>query len=383
MADIRPFRIEIPQQDLDDLQERLARTRWSGELPPEPADEPAQTGAVPSGWEYGIPLAPLRELVAYWRDGYDWRAWERRLNGHPQFTTEIDGQNLHFVHVRSANPGATPLLMIHGWPNTVMQYVDLIDALGDAFHLVIPSLPGFAFSGPTTERGWNRHRVARALAELMARLGYDRYGVHGNDLGAKIAPDLGRIAAERVIGVHVTQVFSFPTGDPAEFENLTQEEAGQLRFQQTFDTGMIGFAVMQETAPQNVAHALADSPVGQLAWNYQLLAGLTRDQILTSATIYWLTNTAASAARLFYEDHHTEHPKEPTSVPLGFASFAYDFRPLRRFAERDHHAIVSWTEYDRGSHWAPQDAPDLLAGDIRQFFARFGEAAQGDGPGGR
>ncbi len=377
-AEIRPFRVDIPQAELDDLQNRLAHTRWANELPPEPAEGRVQTGPVPPGWEYGVPLDYVKRLVAYWHNSYDWRVWEAKINSYPQFTTRIDGQNIHFLHVRSSEPGATPLILTHGWPNSCVEYLDLIGPLtnpranggnpSDAFHVVIPDLPGFAFSGPTSEKGWNRYRTTAAWAELMRRLGYERYGAHGNDAGAYVAPELGRLASEHVIGVHVTQIFSFPSGDPAELQGLTQEEMGQLQFLQTFNDEMSAYARLQETKPQTLAHALADSPAGQLAWSAQLLSATSEDHLLTNATIYWLTNTAASSARFYYEDKHAHHPTEPTTIPIGLASFAYDFKPIRRFAERDHHNIVSWNDYDRGSHWAAQDAPDLLVQDIRQFF---------------
>ncbi|MEV6232684.1 epoxide hydrolase family protein [Saccharopolyspora shandongensis] len=377
---ITPFRIDIRQADLDDLQDRLARARWADELPLE-TEGKVQTGPVPPGWEYGVPLDYVQRLTAYWRDGYDWRAWESKLNAYPQFTTEIDGQLIHFLHVRSPEADATPLILTHGWPNSVFEFLDLIEPLTDprahgegpakAFHLVIPSLPGFGFSGPTREKGWNRYRTAAAWAELMNRLGYDRYGAHGNDIGSHVSPELGRIDPDHVLGVHVTQLFSFPSGDPAELAELTEEERGYVQHLKYFNDNMSGYARLQESAPQNLAHALADSPTGQLAWTAQLLASLDDDHVLTNATLYWLTNTAASAARFYYEDHHAEHPTRPTTAPTGLASFAYDFTPLRRFAERDHSNIVSWNEFDRGSHWATQDAPDLLIADIRRFFGEL------------
>jgi epoxide hydrolase len=378
---IRPFRIDIPQADLDDLSDRLARTRWANELPPESRGGGGQTGPVPPGWEYGVPLSYVKELVEYWRTGYDWRAWEARLNSYPQFTTTIDGQNVHFLHVRSPEPDALPLILTHGWPNTVVEYLGLLGSLtdprahggepADAFDVVVPSLPGFAFSGPTTEAGWDARRTAKAWAELMRRLGYDRYGAHGNDAGAIVAPLQGRLDPDHVIGVHVNQIFSFPSGDPSEFEGLTQEELQYLEFLQSFVERSVHDKV-QEAQPQTIAHALADSPAGQLAWSGQLFGdALGSDEILTNVSIYWLTNTAASAARFYYENKHAEHPTEPTTAPIGLASFAYDFRPIRRFAERDHTNIVSWSEFDRGSHWAAHDAPDLLTGDIRQFFRAF------------
>jgi epoxide hydrolase len=383
-AEIREFRIDVPQSDLDDLRERLVRTRWANELPPESREGGHQTGPVPPGWEYGVPLDYVKDLVEYWRTSYDWRKHEAELNEYPQFTSEIDGQNIHFLHVRSPEPDALPLIMTHGWPNSVVEYLDLVGPLTDprahggdvidAFHVVIPSLPGFAFSGPTTETGWDAQRTAKAWAELMRRLGYDRYGAHGNDAGAIVAPVQGRLYPDHVVGVHVNQIFSFPSGDPAEFEGLTQEEFQYLEFLQSFVDRAIHDKA-QAAQPQTLAHALADSPAGQLAWSGQLFGppgqALSADQILTNVSIYWLTNTAASAARFYFENARAETPTEPTTIPMGLASFAFDFRPIRKFAERDHKNIVSWSEFDRGSHWAAHDAPDLLTGDIRQFFRRF------------
>jgi epoxide hydrolase len=380
-TDIRPFRIDVPQADLDDLADRLTRTRWTNELPPEERGGGVQTGSVPPGWEYGVPLDYVKNLVEYWRGDYDWRAWEARLNSYPQFATIIDGQNVHFLHVRSPEPYALPLILTHGWPNSVVEYLGLVGPLtdprahggdpADAFDVVVPSLPGFAYSGPTTEAGWDAQRTAKAWAELMRRLGYARYGAHGNDAGAIVAPLQGRLDHDHVIGVHVNQIFSFPSGDPAEFEGLTREELQNLEFLQGFVERSVHDKV-QAAQPQTIAHALADSPAGQLAWSGQLLGdALSPDEILTNVSIYWLTNTAASSARFYYENKHAEQPSGPTTAPIGLASFAYDFRPIRKFVERDHANIVSWNEFDRGSHWAAHDAPDLLVGDIRRFFCRF------------
>jgi epoxide hydrolase len=375
---IRPFLVDIPQADLDDLSGRLASTRWAGELPRAEVTAGKQNGPVLPGWEYGVPLDYVRRLVAYWLDDFDWRAWEAKINARPQFTTTIDGQNIHFLHVRSADPDATPLILTHGWPNSIVEYLDLIDALtdpageGTPFHLVIPSMPGFGFSGPTTQRGWNLQRIARAWAELMHRLGYGRYGAAGNDAGAMVSPEVGRADGEHVIGVHVTQIFSFPSGDPAEFEGLSPEDFAKLEFLKTFNDEMSGYAQLQGTKPQNLAHALADSPAGQLAWSGQLFGeAVSREIAVTNAAIYWLTNTGASSARMYYEVAHAEQPTEPTTVPLGLASFAMDFQSIRRFAERDHANIVSWNSYDRGSHWSAHDAADLVVSDLRQFFGKL------------
>ncbi|HEX2326924.1 MAG TPA: epoxide hydrolase [Chloroflexota bacterium] len=381
-SELRPFKIEVPQAALDDLQDRLARTRWATEIPlppPDPAAEPRNSPVAP-GWEEGVPLAYVQRLVAYWREGFDWRAQEARLNAHPQFLTEIEGQDVHFLHVRSPEPGAMPLILTHGWPASCVEYLDLIGPLtdprahggdpADAFHVVVPDWPGFAFSSPLRERGWNIYRVAAAWVELMRRLGYERYGAHGNDGGSQVSPEMGRLAPQQVRGVHVTQLFSFPSGDPAEFEGLSADDMSRLEFLQAFNTEMGGFSALLGSKPQNVAHALADSPAGQLAWSAQLLGGdtISPDFVLTNVSLYWLTNTSASANRNYYETQHAQHPSGPTTVPTGLASFAHDFRPVRRLAERDHSNIVSWNEYPRGGHWATQDAPDLLLQDIRQFF---------------
>jgi pimeloyl-ACP methyl ester carboxylesterase len=377
-TEIRPFRVDIPEAELDDLYCRLARTRWTGELPRAEVTDGTPTGPVAPGWEYGVPLDYVQRLVHYWLEEYDWRAWEAKINARPQFTTTIDGQNIHFLHVRSVDPDATPLILTHGWPNSIVEYLDLIDALrdpageGTPFHLVIPSMPGYAFSGPTTQKGWNLQRIARAWAELMHRLGYARYGAAGNDGGSQVSPEVGRADGEHVIGVHVTQVFSFPSGDPAEFEGLSPEDFGKLEFLKTFNDEMSGFAQLQGSKPQNLAHALADSPAGQLAWSGQLFGeAVSPDVAVTNAAIYWLTNTGASSARMYYEVAHAQPPAEPTTVPLGLASFAWDFQSIRRFAERDHANIVSWNSYDRGSHWSAHDAPDLLVSDLRQFFGKL------------
>ncbi|ADD43049.1 epoxide hydrolase family protein [Stackebrandtia nassauensis] len=374
MTQIRPFRIEIPQADLDDLNDRLARTRFTNELPPAQVASLPTAGPIQPGWQHGVPLSWVQDLVKRWRDDYDWRAWETKLNSHPHFITEIDGQDIHFVHVRSANPDAVPLILTHGWPNTFVEYFDLIDALSPDFHLVIPDLPGFGFSGPTNDTGWSANRVAKAWAELMSRLGYQRYGVHGNDAGAIVAPILGMVDAAHVIGVHVTQIFSFPKGDPGEFDDLSQDDIEYMQFVQ----GFLEYAIhdrTQQAQPQTLAHALADSPAGQLAWIGQLLGPLDPDIVLTNATIYWLTNTAASAARFYYENHHDTAlaNQEPTTTPIGLAGFAYDMKSIRKFAERDHKNIVAWSQFDRGSHWAAHDAGDLLAGDIRKFFTEHVE----------
>jgi epoxide hydrolase len=359
-----PFRIDVPQADLDDLYERLDRTRWPDQIPG-------------TGWDYGVPVDYVKRLAEYWRHGYDWRRWEAEINKYPQFATEIDGQNVHFLHVRSPREDALPLLLTHGWPGSIVEYLKVIEPLtnptdGDqAFHLVIPSLPGFGFSGPTRERGWNRYRIAKAWAELMRRLGYDRYGTGGNDAGSFVGPEQGRIDPEHVVGVHVTQIFSFPSGDPEEFAKLTPEEHEAMKVLQWFYENKMSFNILHSQQPQTLSYAILDSPVGLLGWHAQLMGeDLDPDFVLTNVMLYWLTGTATSATRLYYEDAKAEQPTEPTTVPIGLAMFKGDFVSMRTFAERDHKNIRSWHGYDEpGHHYAAHLFPDVLVRDIRRFYS--------------
>ncbi len=365
--EIKPFQIDIPQAALNDLQDRLSRMRWIDEIP----------GA---GWDYGVPLEYIKKLVAYWQKGYDWRLWEARLNRIPQFTTSIDGQQIHFLHVRSPEPEALPLILTHGWPGSIVEFLDVIGPLSDprkfggdpqdAFDLVIPALPGFGFSGPTHERGWDLARIARAWVQLMDGLGYSCYGAAGNDAGSMISPVIGRIAPDRVIGVHVTQIYSFPKGDPSEMVNLTPEEQSELTTLQWFWQSKSSYNTLLSQQPQTLAFALNDSPAGLLAWNAQLMGEeLDADFVLTNVMLYWLTQTAASAGRLYYEMTHAEQaPAEPTQFPIGVAAFGGDFSGIRRFANRDHQNITRWTVFDHGGHFAAHQAPDLLADEIRKFY---------------
>ncbi|GAA3136880.1 epoxide hydrolase family protein [Streptosporangium carneum] len=353
---MKPFRIEIPEADIIDLRDRLARTRWTDELPE-------------AGRSYGVPLAYVRELAEHWRDGYDWRAHEAALNGFPQFTTEIDGQNVHFVHVRSANPDAIPLLVTHGWPGSVVEFQRVLGPLSEDFHVVAPSIPGFGFSGPTREQGWDLDRVARAWAVLMERLGYDRYGVHGTDSGAVISPEVGRIAPERVVGVHVNGALGFPAEPLA---GLTEIEEARVAKYQDMDGS--GYAMIQSTRPQTLAYGLHDSPVGQLAWIAEKFVEWTgvevdRDQLLTNVSVYWFTGTAGSSARLYRESAKAWGSQSTYSaVPHGVAVFPGDLG-VRRVAERDHN-VVHWAEYDRGGHFPAMEVPELLVSDIREFFLK-------------
>ncbi|TDC73698.1 epoxide hydrolase family protein [Streptomyces hainanensis] len=390
---IRPFRIEIPPAALDDLRARLANTRWPAELP----------GV---GWSRGVPVGYLRELADHWRTGYDWRAREAALNAHPQFVTTVDGQRLHFLHVRSPEPDATPLMLLHGWPGTFADFLDVIGPLtdprahggdpADAFHLVIPSLPGFGFSTPLAGPGMNAARIAGVLAELMARLGYPRYGLQGYDTGSWVAPQLARLAPERVIGVHLNAAIAFPTGAEGETEGLG--DADQRRWQRMRD---LNDAYLQCNAkrPGTVAYGLHDSPVGQLAWIVEKFKELTwpedglpedavdRDVILTDVSLYWFTGTAGSAAQIYYEEisaadwsedaawgEETEGDAgawapERGTVPTGVLLSAHDVT-VRPWAERDHH-VVSWTELAEGGHFLAMEAPDALVEDVRALFRKL------------
>ncbi|WP_204298514.1 epoxide hydrolase family protein [Actinoplanes campanulatus] len=361
---LRPFRIDIPQSQLDDLKTRLAGTRWPQELP----------GV---GWSRGVPLGYLREVADYWRTGYDWRVHEAALNRYPQYLTTIDGQNLHLLHVPSPEPDATPLLLLHGWPGSVVDFLDVIEPLSGTFHLVIPSLPGFGFSTPLAGPGMNTARIARILNELMARLGYDRYGVHGYDWGAWIGADVGRQDPQRVAGVHVTALVTVPVGADGEMDGLSEADQQRWQRMQNFNDG---YLQCNAKRPQTVGYALTDSPAGQLAWIVEKFKELTdpqeglpedsidRDRILTDVSIYWLTGTAASAAQIYYEEFSAHPPAvyRRSTVPTGVLVSGHDVT-IRPWAERDHH-VVHWTDLGRGGHFLAMETPGLLVDDIRTFF---------------
>ncbi|HEY1180644.1 MAG TPA: epoxide hydrolase [Phytomonospora sp.] len=371
MAAIVPFRRSTPPEALDDLRRRLDATRWPAEIPG-------------TGWERGVPVGYLRRLARLWRH-HDWPAWEARLNAHPQFTTEIDGQHLHFLHVRSPEPGALPLILTHGWPGSVVEFLDVVGPLADprahggdpadAFHVVPPSLPGFGYSTPLLP-GWNHARIARAWAVLMDRLGYERYGAQGGDTGSLVSPELGRIAPDRVVGVHVNGGLAFPEGD---LGGLSPRERARIAAAERLRATGTGYADLQSTKPQTVAYALNDSPVGQLAWIAEKFREWTdpaRDlpedavpvgHLLANATLYWLTGTGATSAHLYYEVRAAPvDPPGPGGVPTGVAVFPTD-PAIRRLMERDHN-VVHWSEFDRGGHFAALEAPELLVGDVRAFF---------------
>ncbi|MFD8084527.1 epoxide hydrolase family protein [Kitasatospora sp. NPDC059722] len=375
---MQPFRIAVPQEDLDDLHRRLAAVRWPAEVP----------GA---GWARGVPLEYLKELTEYWRTEFDWRAAEERLNRFPQFRTEIDGATVHFLHVRSPEPDATPLILTHGWPGSVAEYLDVIELLtdprshggdpADAFHVVVPAPPGFGFSGPAPEAGWDVPRIARAWTELMRRLGYGRYLAHGGDLGVWISLTAAALDPEHLAGAHVTFLLTPPTG-PEDLEGLDEADQARLAYLAAFETtGRAGYMKIQSTRPQTLAYGLTDSPVGQLAWIAEKFRdwtsgdSISRDQLLTTVSLYWLTATAGSSAQLYYEmaDMLPDAARQPVAgppqpVPLAVAAFAHDGSlPVRRIAERRFPNIVQWSEFAEGGHFPALEVPELLAGDLRSF----------------
>jgi epoxide hydrolase len=380
---IRPYTIDIPQADLDDLRSRLAATRWASQLPG-------------PGWSRGVPQEYIRELAEYWETGYDWRAVEAELNSFPQFITEIDGTNVHFLHVRSPEPDAVPMIVTHGWPGSFAEFTQVIGPLtnprahggdpADAFHLVIPTIPGFGFSGPTREPGWNAIRVAVAWAELMRRLGYDSYIPQGGDLGAWITLVLAGVDAAHVRGVHTNFLVTPPPADPAELAALGEADLGRLSLLGRFLAEGTGYMKVQATRPQTLGYGLTDSPVGQLAWVLEKFYewsdsdkspedALDKDQILTNVMLYWLTSTAGSSANFYYEMADMlptaptpPPPPPPLPLPLGVAVYPADSAlPIRRFAEPQFPNIVHWREYERGGHFAAMEQPELFVSDLREF----------------
>ena len=379
--DVRPFRIDVPQADIDDLRDRLARTRW-----PEPSPDP--------GWGRGVPLDYLQGLADRWRGQFEWRAQEAALNRIPQFTTTIDGQTIHFLHVRSQEPGALPLILSHGYPGSFLDFVGLIGPLtdprahggdpADAFHVVIPSLPGFGFSTPVLESGWEASRTARAFAELMARLGYERYGVHGYDIGAGVSGELPKSAPDAVVGVHVAselQAIAYlgmlpePAEDAPEVERTTVE-----RLRLMAEDGS-GYLRLQSTRPQSLAYGLSDSPVLQLAWIAEKVKEWTDpihelpedavdvDVLLTNVTLYWFTRSGGSAAHFMWEASHAEADWSPgPPIPLGVSVFGGDELGLLRRVLDPAGENPHWFVHERGGHFPALEEPELLLADLRAFF---------------
>jgi pimeloyl-ACP methyl ester carboxylesterase len=386
-TETRPFHFEIPEEQIDDLRRRIAATRW-------PSKE------LVSDRSQGVQLGPLQELARYWATDYDWRKAEAKLNALPQFTTEIDGVEIHFIHVRSRHENALPLIMTHGWPGSVMELLDTIGPLTDptahgggaedAFDLVLPSLPGYGFSGEPTEVGWDPGRTARAWAELMHRLGYARYVAQGGDLGAIVTDVMGRQAPEGLLGIHMNLLVTTlgaatpPPGD-------SEEERAALDAINTFTTSGFGYFLEQSTRPQTIGYALLDSPVALAAWlldhdtdsyekiSHAFLDGepsghLTRDQIVDNITLYWLTGTGASAARAYWELGRAQalaagQPPPEVSLPVGFTTFPGEiFQAPRSWVEQSYPNLIYFNEVDRGGHFAAWEEPELFSAEVRAAF---------------
>lgn len=378
-SDVTPFRIDVPEDVLDDLRRRLHATRW-----PEP--ETVGDDGDPD-WTQGMPLAYARELAAYWADDYDWRTREAALNRFDQFTTEIDGLDIHFIHQRSRHADAFPLIITHGWPGSVVEFAKVIEPLTDptahggraedAFHVVCPSLPGYGFSGKPEATGWNVERTATAWETLMTRLGYDRYGAQGGDWGGAITAQIGRN------GGHCAAIHTnFPIGSPTEEAktNPTAEDRAAFEGLNHYRTQDNGYFKQQSTRPQTVGYGLTDSPVAQLAWIVEKFwswtdcdghpeNALTRDEMLDDVMLYWVTGTAASSARMYWESQHSFGSSGRVEIPTGVASFPKEIGPTPRSWCEANYRITHWTTMPRGGHFAAFEQPELFIDDVRAFFA--------------
>jgi pimeloyl-ACP methyl ester carboxylesterase len=377
---IQPFEIHVDEAVLEDLRARLRNTRWPAAL-----DDP--------DWAYGIEQAYLRDLARYWLEQYDWRKHEARLNAWPQYRTEIDGQTIHFYHVRSKVSDATPLILTHGWPGSVVEFIDLIGPLTDpaahggdpkdAFHVVVPSLPGYGFSQPNHSKGWEPKRTARAWAELMARLGYRRYGAQGGDWGWFVSQWLARVDPKHCFAIHVNLLFAMPPA-PDAVEKLDASDRAKWERFQAYSSGESGYVGIQSTKPETLGLGLADSPVAQLGWIAEKFRtwtdcdgvienAVSRDDLLTNVTLYWITNTGASSARYYYEAMRSGavFPQPRLETPVGHAYFPKEVLPAPRPWCEAAFNVVHWTDMPRGGHFAALEQPELLLEDVRAFFRRF------------
>ena len=372
-AAIRPFKAHVPDSVLIDLKRRLADVKWPDQLPG-------------TSWEYGADIKKVRELADYWQKLYDWRAQEARINRFHQYTTEIDGQQIYFIHECSPRPNATPLLLIHGWPGSILEFLGMIgpltqpsDSNAPAFDVVIPSLPGFGFMGPTTTRGWNPARMAKALVVLMDRLGYSKYGIQGGDWGFQVARDMASQAPTHVIGLHLNLI----AVDPPNPEAIAQMSDSDRRRYSYFQRGESSYFHLQAHEPQTLAYALTDSPVGWLAWmiakfqlltdnNGDFLTAVDRDTFLTDVTLYWVTDTVGSAMRIYRENRLTGEGSEAgphLQTPVAYADFPKEVFACPLSWIKQTYNVVQVTEMPRGGHFAALEQPDLLVKDVRKFFA--------------
>jgi len=380
-GELIPFRVNVPDADLADLRERLRRTRWP---------EPETTG----DWSQGAPLGYVRDLCSYWADGYDWRPCEARLNALPQYRTDIDGIAVHFLYARSPRPDALPLVMTHGWPGSVVEFLKVIGPLtdpaahggdpADAFHVVCPSLPGYGFSGKPASPGWGVEKIAAAWAELMARLGHTRYGAQGGDWGTSVSTVLGQRDRDHVAGIHLSPPLAPP--DPATFDDLTERERSALAALEHSAEWDSGYSKEHSTRPQTIGYALVDSPAALCAWIVEkfwswtdhdgdLETVLTRDELLDNLMLYWLPGNGASAARLYWESIRqvnqwiSGQSSEVVDVPAGCSIFPKELqRPSRRWAARRFTDIRYWNEPAKGGHFAAFEQPELFVSEVRSFF---------------
>ncbi|MBB5187132.1 pimeloyl-ACP methyl ester carboxylesterase [Zhongshania antarctica] len=373
---IKPFSVAIPQTQLDDLNARLANTRWPNA---ETVDD----------WSQGAPLAAVKSLCEYWQHSYDWRRCERELNQYPQFTTEIDGLDIHFLHIRSPHENALPMIMTHGWPGSILEFMKVIGPLtnptahggsaDDAFHLVIPSLPGYGFSGKPTGTGWGLERIAKAWINLMARLEYSEFVAQGGDWGSFVTSAIGQIHPPQCRAIHINMALAQPTEeDMASLSERDQKALADMKYYFDSDSG---YAMIQKSRPQSIGYGLADSPAAQAAWIYEKFHrwtdnnghpedALSVEQMLDDISIYWLTNSAASSARLYWESFESIF-SEPVSMPCGVSIFPKElFRPARKWAERIYQNLIHWNELDKGGHFAAFEQPEIFVNEVRSCFAK-------------
>ncbi|MFJ3366873.1 epoxide hydrolase family protein [Pseudomonas sp. NPDC086251] len=372
---LTPFRIEIPQVELDDLQRRLNGTRWPDR----------ETVADQS---QGAQLAKVQDLVEYWRTQYDWRRFEARLNSYPQFKTEIDGLGIHFLHIKSKHEDAMPLIMTHGWPGSIVEFLDTIDPLvnptahggeaKDAFHVVLPSIPGYGFSDKPTTKGWNRTRIGNAWHELMQRLGYPRYVAQGGDWGSVVTTEMGRLKLDGLAAIHVNLPFVVPADMPAE---LSEEEQAALDQCVLFASDGIAYHDLQTTRPETIGYSLSDSPVGQAAWIYEKLASwsdsegqaesvFTYDQILDNVMLYWVTNSGASSARMYAEHPGLNFGAIHLDLPVAVSVFPGEiYTPPKAWAEQAYSNLIYWNKTQKGGHFAAFEQPAIFVDEIRAAFS--------------
>jgi len=374
--DVTPFKVRVPQAALDDLKKKLANARW-------PDNEPV------TDWSQGVPLAKAQALVEYWRNRYDWRRVESTLNGLRQFRTQIDGLGIHFIHARSKHENALPVILTHGWPGSILEFLQVIGPLvdpmahggkaDDAFHVVIPSLPGFGFSDKPTEPGWRLPRIASAWAALMARLGYSHYVAQGGDWGAGVTSWMAKQQLSGLAAIHLNLPILFPPPPPPP-GGYTAAEQQALAHLGKYASDASGYASIQGTRPQTLGYGLADSPVGQAMWIYEKLQGwsdnrggeaISTDRMLDDITLYWLTDTASSSARLYYESFAKDFARMPLDLPVAVSIFKGDFfAPPRTWADQTYSKLFYWNEVPKGGHFAALEQPELFVTEMRKSFAQ-------------